>query len=127
LAAIAKPAVPPGNFDYNRSAIWNLDLCLAGGAGRGDRRHIAYDAHDIDDGLRAGLYAVDDLKVMPLTAEIIAVIDRHYPASTTSGAAPNLVRELISHLIGAVVSEAGQAVDIAQPQSADDVAIMAIN
>jgi len=28
---------------------------------------IAYDAHDIDDGLRAGLFAVDDLKVMPLT------------------------------------------------------------
>ena len=27
---------------------------------------IAYDAHDIDDGLRAGLFHVDDLKVMPL-------------------------------------------------------------
>ena len=40
---------------------------------------IAYDAHDIDDGLRAGLFAVDDLKAMPLTASIIAEIDRHYP------------------------------------------------
>ena len=30
---------------------------------------IAYDAHDIDDGLRAGLFGVDDLKVMPLTAD----------------------------------------------------------
>ena len=40
---------------------------------------IAYDAHDIDDGLRAGLFAVDDLKAMPLTAGIIAEIDAHYP------------------------------------------------
>src|SRR5271154_6495671 len=41
---------------------------------------IAYNAHDIDDGLRAGLFGLDDLKVMPLTAEIIADIDKHYPA-----------------------------------------------
>src|SRR6201995_1925128 len=27
---------------------------------------IAYDAHDIDDGLRAGLFGVDDLRVMPV-------------------------------------------------------------
>ena len=41
---------------------------------------IAYDAHDIDDGLRAGLFGVDDLKVMPLTAEGIAEIDRIIPS-----------------------------------------------
>ena len=41
---------------------------------------IAYDAHDIDDGLRAGLFKVDDLKVVPLIAGIIAEIDAHYPA-----------------------------------------------
>src|SRR6188508_2554717 len=40
---------------------------------------IAYDAHDIDDGLRAGLFSVDDLKVMPLTRAIIAEIDTDYP------------------------------------------------
>ena len=37
---------------------------------------IAYDAHDIDDGLRAGLFGVDDLKVMPLMADIIADIGK---------------------------------------------------
>src|SRR5262245_16006870 len=40
---------------------------------------IAYDAHDIDDGLRAGLFSVDDLKTIPLMAEIIAEIGEHYP------------------------------------------------
>ena len=70
---------------------------------------IAYDAHDIDDGLRAGLFGVDDLKVMPLTAAIIAEIDRHYPGLDDARRGAELVRELISYLIGAVMAEAQQA------------------
>ncbi len=72
---------------------------------------IAYDAHDIDDGLRAGLFGVDDLKVMPLTAEMIADIDGHYPGLDDVRRGAELVRELISYLIGAVVSEAQPAAD----------------
>jgi dGTPase len=82
---------------------------------------IAYDAHDIDDGLRAHLFAVDDLKVMPLTAEIIAAIGKHYPGLDDVRRGAELVRELISHLIGAVFSEAGRRLQAAQPRSAQDV------
>jgi dGTPase len=82
---------------------------------------IAYDAHDIDDGLRAGLFSVDDLKVMPLTADMIAEIDRHYPLLDQGRRGAELGRELISYLIGSVVSEARRRLDIAQPQSADDI------
>ena len=57
---------------------------------------IAYDAHDIDDGLRAGLFGVDDLKVMPLTAEMIAEIDSRYPGLDDDRRGAELVRELIS-------------------------------
>ena len=82
---------------------------------------IAYDAHDIDDGLRAGLFSVDDLKVMPLTADMIREIDRHYPLLDQARRGAELGRELISYLIGSVVSEARRRLDIAQPQSADDI------
>jgi dGTPase len=82
---------------------------------------IAYDAHDIDDGLRAGLFSVDDLKVMPLTADMIHAIDRHYPRLDHDRRGAELVRELISYLIGAVASEARKRLDRAQPKSADDV------
>src|SRR5271169_2739254 len=67
---------------------------------------IAYDAHDIDDGLRAGLFVVDDLKVMPLAAKMIADIDAHHPRLDDARRGAELVRELISYLIGAVISEA---------------------
>ncbi|MBV8926873.1 MAG: deoxyguanosinetriphosphate triphosphohydrolase, partial [Bradyrhizobium sp.] len=82
---------------------------------------IAYDAHDIDDGLRAGLFAVDDLKVMPLTSDMIAAIDKRYPGLEQHRRGAELVRELISCLIGAVGTEARKRLDRAQPQSADDI------
>ena len=82
---------------------------------------IAYDAHDIDDGLRAGLFAVDDLEVMPLTAEMIADIDSRYPGLDQDRRGAELVRELISRLIGAVTSESGRRIAIVQPKSVDDV------
>ncbi len=82
---------------------------------------IAYDAHDIDDGLRAGLFAVDDLKVMPITAEMVADIGKRYPDLDHVRRGAELVRELISYLIGAVVTEARRRLDIARPGSVDDV------
>jgi dGTPase len=82
---------------------------------------IAYDAHDIDDGLRAGLFQVDDLKAIPLTAGMIAEVDARYPGLDESRRGAEVVRELISHLIGAVVLEAHRALDLIRPASADDV------
>ena len=82
---------------------------------------IAYDAHDIDDGLRAGLFGIDDLKVMPLTADMIADIARQYPDLDDNRRGAELVRELISYLIGAVVRESRSRLDAAKPKSVDDV------
>jgi len=82
---------------------------------------IAYDAHDIDDGLRAGLFRIDDLKSIPLAAEIIGDIDIRYPALDESRRGAELVRELISHLIGAVVLEARRRLEQARPISAEEV------
>jgi dGTPase len=82
---------------------------------------IAYDAHDIDDGLRAGLFTVDDLNVIPLIADINAVIKARYPALDETRRGAELVRELISYLIEDVFSETRKRLAIVQPQSASDV------
>jgi dGTPase len=82
---------------------------------------IAYDAHDIDDGLRAGLFGIDDLKQIPLIAAITTEIDARYPDLDESRRGAELVRELISHLIGAVILEAHRALERIKPTSANDV------
>lgn len=114
--------IPVGIADYNTTydlELWSYASLEAQVAAFAD--DIAYDAHDIDDGLRAGLFAVDDLKEMPLTSEIIGDIDRHYPALDEVRRGAELVRELISHFIGAVFTEASARLAAARPQSAHDV------
>jgi dGTPase len=113
--------VPFGISDFDR--VFDLELSShasleAQAAAIAD--DIAYDAHDIDDGLRAGLFSVEDLTEMPLTAAMIAEIDKRYPGLDADRRGAELVRELISYLIGAVVAEAERRLGGAALNSADD-------
>lgn len=122
IARYLEGGVPVGIADYNAIhdlELWSYASLEAQVAAFAD--DIAYDAHDIDDGLRAGLFVVDDLKEMPLTSEIIGDIDRHYPGLDEVRRGAELVRELISHFISAVFSEASNRLAAAKPQSAHDV------
>ncbi|WP_034491452.1 deoxyguanosinetriphosphate triphosphohydrolase [Afifella pfennigii] len=80
---------------------------------------IAYDAHDIDDGLRAGLLTLDDLADVPLTGRLLCAIKAEYPRLDRSRLAAELVRRLITVMIADVLAETVrrlEAVGIATPQ-----------
>lgn len=114
--------VPAGIAEFNARfdlELWSYASLEAQVAALAD--DIAYDAHDIDDGLRAGLFTVDDLKEVPLLAAIIAEIDRHYPSLDDIRRGAELVRELISYLIAAVAGEAERRIEQAKPVSPHDV------
>ncbi|KIZ38868.1 deoxyguanosinetriphosphate triphosphohydrolase [Rhodopseudomonas palustris] len=122
LAHYRDRGVPLGIAEFNQSfdlELWSFASLEAQVAAIAD--DIAYDAHDIDDGLRAGLFDLDDLRSMPLTAGIIDRIAQRYPVLDPSRCGAELVRELISHLIGAVIAEAHQRLDQAGPKSVEEV------
>jgi dGTPase len=82
---------------------------------------IAYNAHDIDDGLRAGLFSVEDLGALPIAGDLVRAIDARYPALDEPRRGAELVRELISHLIKDVVTQTQVAIAAAKPLSVEDV------
>ncbi|CAN5256555.1 deoxyguanosinetriphosphate triphosphohydrolase [soil metagenome] len=105
-----------GTFDLELASFASLEAQVAALAD-----DIAYDAHDIDDGLRAGLFTVDDLQEMPLAAGMIADIAQRYPGLDEHRRGAELVRELISYLIGAVVAETERRLAVASPTSPEAV------
>jgi len=84
---------------------------------------IAYDAHDIDDGLRAALFTLEDLPHVPILGEIIAAIRTAHPALDNMRLVHELVRQLIGVLIDDVVTETERRLAALGPHSADDVRV----
>lgn len=67
---------------------------------------IAYNAHDIDDGLRAGLIDIDDLGELPGIGAILGEVRERYPGIETPRAVNELTRRLITLLIDGAADEA---------------------
>jgi dGTPase len=82
---------------------------------------IAYDAHDIDDGLRAGLFVLEDLAEVPLIRDILGDIRHQHPALDPSRLVHELVRRLITQMIEDVIAETGARLRALAPRAADDV------
>jgi dGTPase len=82
---------------------------------------IAYDAHDIDDGLRAALFVLEDLAEVPLIRDILGDIRHQHPALDASRLVHELVRRLITQMIEDVIAETGARLQALAPRSADDV------
>ena len=62
---------------------------------------IAYNNHDVDDGLRAGLFTVADLDAVPQVARVFHEVAAQYPGIENS----RLIHESIRRLIHAMVSD----------------------
>lgn len=82
---------------------------------------IAYDAHDIDDGLRAGLFSVDELEAVPFVGDMLREVRSHYPGLEAARTQHEIQRRVITRMIGDVIAETGRRVDRLQPRSYEDV------
>ena len=82
---------------------------------------IAYDAHDIDDGLRAGMFQIGDLDGLPLIGDILRDIASEHPRLDASRHAHELVRRVITRMIEDVIAESRRRIAALGPKSASDI------
>jgi dGTPase len=64
---------------------------------------IAYNNHDIDDGLRARFFALEDLEQLPLLGELIAEVKAQHPLLSEQRAAHEVIRRMINRMVGDVL------------------------
>ena len=79
---------------------------------------IAYNNHDIDDGLRAGLFAVDDLRDLPLVGPVLAEVEARYPKLEEGRLIHETIRRLIDHMVTDLLGETRRRIAEAKPDSA---------
>lgn len=82
---------------------------------------IAYDNHDIDDGLRAGLLDLDELLSLPLIKRLWDEIEGRHAGLATEKKQRALVRDMIGHMVGDVLTETARRVANAGVETAGDV------
>ena len=66
---------------------------------------IAYNNHDVDDGLRAGLFQVADLDDVPLVGAIFAEVRRAHPGIEEARLVKEAVRRLIDRMVNDLLAE----------------------
>ncbi|HMJ93737.1 MAG TPA: deoxyguanosinetriphosphate triphosphohydrolase [Allosphingosinicella sp.] len=111
LEGLAKhngPVAEPGWALTEADAAFPLDLATWPGleaqvAAIAD--DIAYDNHDIDDGLRAGLFTLEELLEVPLVAGMWAEVRARYPDIPAARLVPELVRDQIGLMVNDVIAE----------------------
>ncbi|CAK0775814.1 Deoxyguanosinetriphosphate triphosphohydrolase-like protein [uncultured Gammaproteobacteria bacterium] len=82
---------------------------------------IAYNNHDLDDGLRAGLFTVDEIADLPLVGPIVAEVRRRYPGLERSRLIHEIIRRLIDRMVTDLLTETRSRLERLAPQSPDAI------
>ena len=82
---------------------------------------IAYDNHDIDDGLRAGLLSLDQLLAVPLVARGWDAVRARFCDDAPARLIGELVRSQIGTMVNDLIEETRRAIAEARVESVEDV------
>ena len=82
---------------------------------------IAYNNHDVDDGLRSGLLTLEQLETVPLFARIATDVRAQFPQVAGRRMIHEVVRRMINALIVDLVGESQRRIAAAAPGSIADI------
>src|SRR5271170_3071855 len=82
---------------------------------------IAYNNHDLDDGLRAGLFGVADLADVPLVGPVFGEVAARYPGLDETRLIHEAIRRMIDRMARDMVAETRARLSDSGARSADDI------
>ena len=82
---------------------------------------IAYNNHDVDDGLRAGLFNLEDLESVPLIGPVLAGVRADHPRIDSRMVRLEAVRRMIGDMADDVIGETRARVEAAKVDSPEAV------
>ncbi|WP_417450262.1 deoxyguanosinetriphosphate triphosphohydrolase [Kordiimonas sp.] len=82
---------------------------------------IAYSSHDLDDGLRAGLFELSELKRIPVVMQLIDEVKWTYPDAPKDVTIHELVRRLINRMVADLMVESTKRITALAPKTPDDI------
>lgn len=82
---------------------------------------IAYNSHDLDDGLSAKLFTLKDLEEVAWVREIIAQKRKEYPHTDEKLVEQEVIRDVMGAYIHDVLAESKRRIAALKPQCADDI------
>lgn len=82
---------------------------------------IAYNAHDIDDGLRAGLFKIDDLRQFSFCDRLMVNIRQDYQDIKPYQFKHEFIRRLITYFVDSLLTTTQEILDNLKPKSYDDI------
>lgn len=65
---------------------------------------IAYNNHDLDDGMRAGFFKLEDLMILPLVGDIIKQVTAEHPMLSYQRQTHEIIRRLVSRMVADVLA-----------------------
>ena len=82
---------------------------------------IAYNNHDLMDGLRAGLFSADDIAELPILRDCFAEVDLTWPGLDRRRRRHEALRRFFGALVEDVIGQARDRIAELQPGSAQDI------
>lgn len=82
---------------------------------------IAYNNHDIDDGLRAGLFSLDDIRSVPFINDVFNEVESRYPHLEEPRFIHESIRRLISRMVRDLAEQTQENIRVSGVETAGDV------
>ncbi len=121
-ARYAKTGIPAAILEYQRKQdLWLDSYASAEAQVAALADDIAYNAHDIDDGLRAGLFGHAELRAVSFLADLLDEVEHLHPGLEKPRLTNELVRRVITRFVEDVIREAQARLLALAPADADAI------